>query len=73
MNKKNKICSRCVMDTTAKEITFDENGVSNFAKQYDVVEKSEVFSEQSGQEKLDLLIKEIKKKGKIYLIIVKAK
>lgn len=64
MNKKIKICSRCVMDTTAKEITFDENGVSNFAKHYDDVEKSEVFSEQSGQEKLDLLIKEIKKKGK---------
>ena len=64
MNNKIKICSRCVMDTTAKEITFDENGESNFSKQYDIIEKSEVFSDKAGQEKLDLLINEIKKKGK---------
>ncbi len=63
-NSSIRVCQRCVMDTTAKEITFDDNGVSNFSKHYDNVEKLEVFSNQAGQEKLDLLIEEIKKKGK---------
>lgn len=33
MDTEYKICSQCVMDTTAKEITFDENGVCNFCHQ----------------------------------------
>ena len=64
MNNTIKTCSRCVMDSTAKEISFDNNGECNFCKQYDIVEKAEVFSNKAGQEKLDLLISEIKKKGK---------
>ena len=58
------MCSRCVMDTTAKEISFDDKGECNFCKQYDIVEKSEVFSDKIGQEKLDVLVREIKRKGK---------
>ena len=58
------MCSRCVMDTTAKEISFDDNGECNFCKHYDTVEKSEVFSDKVGQEKLDVLVREIKRKGK---------
>lgn len=64
MNNTINTCSRCVMDTTAKEISFDDNGECNFCKHYDIVEKSEVFSDKIGQEKLDLLVSEIKKKGK---------
>jgi len=64
MNNTTNMCSRCVMDTTAKEISFDDNGECNFCKHYDTVEKHEVFSDKAGQEKLDLLISEIKKKGK---------
>ncbi|GAJ18745.1 unnamed protein product, partial [marine sediment metagenome] len=27
-----RICSRCIMDTTDKEIIFDENGICNHCK-----------------------------------------
>lgn len=64
MNSTIKTCSRCVMDSTAKEISFDNNGECNFCKHYDTVEKAEVFSDERGQEKLDLLVSQIKKKGK---------
>ena len=30
-----RICNRCVMDSTAKNIVFDENGVCNFCKDYE--------------------------------------
>lgn len=35
--KEYKRCTRCVMDTTAPEITFDEKGVCNFCRDYDVL------------------------------------
>lgn len=35
MNKKYKTCVSCVMDTTATEITFDENGVCSFCQYFD--------------------------------------
>lgn len=59
-----KICSRCIMDNTAPEITFDENGVCNFCHHYDDVLVNEVFSNRGGEEKLQRLIAEIKEKGK---------
>ncbi len=30
-------CTRCVMDTTASEITFDKNGVCNFCTEFEVL------------------------------------
>lgn len=63
-NTQNKVCSRCVMDETATEITFDENGVCNFCNHYDQVLINEIFSDKGGDEKLEKLIKEIKEKGK---------
>ncbi len=60
----NKICSRCIMDQTAKEIEFDENGVCNFCRHYDEVLVNEIFSDKGGEEKLNKLIAEIKDKGK---------
>ena len=64
MNNTIKRCKRCVMDSSAKEIIFDDNGECNFCKHYDIVEKAEVFSDKGGQEKLDLLINQIKIDGK---------
>ena len=63
-NTQNKICTRCVMDETATEITFDEIGVCNFCNHYDQVLINEIFSDKGGEEKLEKLIKEIKEKGK---------
>lgn len=59
-----KICSRCVMDETAIEINFDENGVCNFCHHYDDVLVKEIFSNKGGEEKIQKLISEIKEKGK---------
>ncbi len=59
-----KICSRCVMDTTATEITFDEQGVCNFCHQYDNVTTKDLYVDKGGEERLNNLIEKIKKDGK---------
>lgn len=65
MNEKKIVtCSRCVMDNTAIEIFFDENGVCNFCKHYDEVRTKDLYNDEIGQQKLDTLIAEIKEKGK---------
>lgn len=59
-----KICSRCVMDTTATEITFDEKGICNFCHQYDNVTTKDLYVDKGGEERLNNLIEKIKKDGK---------
>ena len=59
-----KVCSRCVMDTTAIEIVFDYNGVCNYCHHYDNDLVNEVFSNKDGEEKITKLIAQIKEKGK---------
>ncbi len=59
-----KICSRCVMDTTATEINFDDKGVCNFCQQYDNVTIKDLYVDKGGEERLNNLIKKIKKDGK---------
>jgi N-acetyl sugar amidotransferase len=64
MVSNDKVCSRCVMDSTASEIDFDNNGVCNFCKQYDDVRTKELYEDEAGQKKLESLIAQIKEKGK---------
>ncbi len=52
--KEYKMCTRCVMDTTATEITFDEKGVCNFCRDYDVLAAKTVLRP------LDVRMKELK-------------
>ncbi len=59
-----KICSRCVMDTTATEITFDDKGICNFCHQYDNVTTKDLYIDKGGEERLNNLIAKIKKDGK---------
>lgn len=33
-NRPYRICTRCVMDTSARDITFDENGICNFCSEF---------------------------------------
>ena len=63
MMKNQKICSRCVLDTTVPGIRFDENGVCNYCKIHDELEKNNPLNKQ-GQQRLNQLVKEIKRKGK---------
>jgi N-acetyl sugar amidotransferase len=59
-----QVCKKCVMDTTATEIVFDENGVCNFCNHFDSNLINEVFSNRDGVGKIDKLIKQIKERGK---------
>ena len=36
----NRICSRCIIDTTVSDIWFDENGICRYCKIHDKMEKS---------------------------------
>jgi len=59
-----KVCSRCVMDTTASEIIFDQHGVCNFCHHYDNNLLKDVFSDKDGEVRIEKLIEQIKAKGK---------
>ena len=51
-----KMCSRCIMDTTAKDIIFDKNGICNFCT--DFLKRSIKFEKSRlDQNKLIKLIK----------------
>lgn len=63
MEKETCVCSRCIMDSTVPDIKFDESGVCNFCNHYFEVSVNEVYSDKIGEEKLNSLIKKIKKKG----------
>lgn len=58
-----KICTRCIMDTTDPEIQFDENGVCNHCRKYDERASKELYLDETGQQKLDRIINEIKEQG----------
>lgn len=63
MTDRYQICSRCVMDTTDPEITFDENGVCNHCRDYDIfVAKLPGMEEREQQ--LQRIIAEVKEAGK---------
>lgn len=58
-------CVRCVMDDVSdKTITFDENGVCNYCTTEFERSKKVYFPNDTGKEKLNQLLKEIKNAGK---------
>ena len=59
MEREYQICTRCLMDTSDPEISFDENGVCNHCHQYDY-QKQYLFSE----DKLKEVVEKIKKSSK---------
>lgn len=58
------MCTRCVMDTTDPDITFDEDGVCNHCRNFDIVVKPNWFPNPEGKKKLDELITKIINDGK---------
>lgn len=60
MNKEYRQCVRCVMDTTAKGIHFDENGICNYCTDYTKDKRIQQYDPQ----KLAVLVEEIKAAGK---------
>ncbi len=54
------VCTRCVMDTSDPEITFDEDGVCNHCRRYAELAAREVRREPG---ELERLVREIKQSG----------
>lgn len=63
MKKDYRICKKCIMDTSDKEIIFDEKGICNHCYEYDLLEKKLLKGEKREQIKNDI-VKEIKNHGK---------
>lgn len=60
--QENKICTRGIWDTTVPGITFDDNGVSNYAKIFDRLCEAYPLGEK-GKFEWEKLIEKIKKDG----------
>ena len=56
-------CSRCILDTTVPEIIFDEQGVCQYCKIYDELDKLYPLN-KVGKLQFNQLIDKIKRKGK---------
>ncbi|HEX7762452.1 MAG TPA: N-acetyl sugar amidotransferase, partial [Cellvibrio sp.] len=65
MTKPYQVCTRCVMDTSAKEITFDSNGVCNFCTEF-LNRSGAIIHEDSRvkNKKLLAFIEKVKSEGK---------
>ena len=59
-----KICTRCIMDTSAEEITFDETGVCSFCRGYDKEVARHPSTPTAMAAELDRRVELIKKDGK---------
>lgn len=62
--RKYQICTRCIMDTSDPDITFDAEGVCNHCKKFDWIRENLWFPNEEGSKRLELIIDEIKAKGK---------
>jgi N-acetyl sugar amidotransferase len=59
-----KVCARCVMDTTAPEIQFDERGVCSFCRRAEQMLSRGWFPNEEGARRLDAMAREIREYGK---------
>jgi N-acetyl sugar amidotransferase len=59
-----QICTRCIMDTSDPEITFDQNGVCHHCHDYDRRVEAEVFPGVKGRQQLAKVVAQIKREGK---------
>ena len=57
------MCTRCVMDTSDPEITFDENGVCTHCHTYDRLVREHIVDGDAGRERLEKLVAGIKRAG----------
>lgn len=57
-------CKRCVMDTTDPEIVFDNNGYCNHCNDYFENLSKRIYQGVTSDQKLALIVEEIKKSGK---------
>lgn len=58
-------CSRCIMDQTDPDITFNEDGICNHCLRYDDLAENRLINESARAEQLDALVNEIKVAGQV--------
>ena len=65
MSKESKVCTRCIMDTTASDITFDDQGICNYCTNF-LLHSGSVLAPSNTQTKdtLASLVSDIKKHGR---------
>src|SRR5687768_3550643 len=56
-----KMCTKCVMDTSDPEITFDHGGMCNHCRRYDGLVQSRVLTGEEGQRHIAGLVEKIRK------------
>lgn len=59
-----QICSKCVMDTSDENITFDENGVCDHCHDYENNVKPNWHTDDKGKRTLSQIVEKIKASGK---------
>lgn len=58
-----RVCTRCVMDTTDPDITFDADGICNHCHTYDRLVASTVRSGAEGERQLAVAVEKIRRDG----------
>lgn len=58
-----RMCTRCVMDTSDPEITFDENGVCNHCHTYDRMVRQYVVDGEAGLREFERIAEKIRRDG----------
>lgn len=61
-----QMCTRCVMDTTDTEITFDQQGVCNHCHEFDAITSKRWFPNDEGKAQLKKIFNKIREERKSY-------
>ena len=64
MTSNYRICTRCLMDTSDPEITFDEQGVCSHCHDYERSVGQKVLVGETGQKYLEALVEKMKQDGR---------
>src|SRR6266567_187769 len=63
-NRSYRICTRCIMDISDPEITFDEEGHCNHCQRAEALRKTKVPTYTEGEFRLDRIVSRIKDTGR---------
>ena len=64
INSAYKICSRCIMDASDSNISFDSEGVCDYCRNFEMEIKPNWHTDQQGARELEGLAEKIRKNGK---------
>lgn len=63
MSRAERLCTRCVMDTTDPEIRFDADGVCQYCHEHDDRVRERVLTGEAGRQRLEEAVDAIKRAG----------